>query len=419
MPVQCRIFNSLKAVFLCLVMISGAGHSAVLAQNTSQNSSQTNPQNAILQSGETAEQTDCPGPVYDTGFLAVDQMAQTGQLARETAMQEVTRSEFERLLGRMLLVPTAETLSVFSDVNPADFVDFVQIDEETVLPGRYIANLRICFNQINIREALLAKQLDFAEVVSPPVLVMPLFAEPTGIRLFMRSSQNQRAQSQNAWFDGWAKAISAQQGLVELVSLENSLALSRRLREENAYQAEEEVLKLAAQSSDARQLLWVLAELDYSQQTPRLVLDARLYDANGRLLAPIAKQAFDLNGQHNMNLLFRDFQADILSQLESEWRRANLVSFTGENELILAVPFTDFADWYDKQRKIASLPVIIDVMPIHLDAQLGLLKITPAGSLQAVESGFAGLGFGLGKLDDYQQNGQGLQQLLLVPLDKQ
>ena len=201
--------------------------------------------------------------------------------------------------------------------------------------------------------------------------------------------------------------------MVSLVALENSLSISRKLREEDVYQTDPSVLALAAQSSGAAQLLWVLAELDYSQQTPQLILDARLFDGAGGLLAPIAKRRFVLNGQHNMNLLFVEFQSEILATLETEWRRANLVSFSAENELILTVPFSDFAEWYDTQRKIGSLPVIIQVTPLHLDGARGYVKLTPAGSLQAVESAFASLGFSLRRLDNYQLGDRALTQLLL------
>ena len=63
-----------------------------------------------------------------------------------------------------------------------DFIELVHIQTETSLPGRYIAEIDVCFSPLMVRGLFKENEQSWAECNEFTCLVLPVFASPAGVR---------------------------------------------------------------------------------------------------------------------------------------------------------------------------------------------------------------------------------------------
>ena len=105
------------------------------------------------------------------------------------------------------------------------------------------------------------------ELLSPPILVLPVWEEPAGVRVWARNI---------TWLDGWHQFKTDDIRWCALPCFAPR-EIERQLSARAIASAQTDILARAAQAADALQIVWVYAGLDY-QGACRLVLSARLYD---------------------------------------------------------------------------------------------------------------------------------------------
>lgn len=315
----------------------------------------------------------------------IDALAESGKTAREMGTKQAVANAFSSVLSRLVLDPD-ETARLLADTTPDDYLDFVHIRSEKTLPMRYIAELDICFNADRMRNLFWRSEIAFAELPSASVVILPVFAQPSGVRLWDRT---------NKWISGWEIHTGQHDGLLQFVSLPEGLLTERQLSENLVYAEDRTVLATAAKLAGAQQLLWVLAELDYSQTRPQLMIKARLFDAAGQLITPIASENLVLTGQQNMGALFDQFQRRILADLETRWRQNNQVKRGEAARLVLHADLTSLAQWRRLQNQLSEMAVILRVTPISLSASQGTMELELAGSVTAFREALNQLGLDL------------------------
>src|SRR3546814_14129842 len=69
------------------------------------------------------------------------------------------------------------------------------VAHEKIGGGHYIASLTVRFNPEEVRQLLRARDIPYAETVSRPVLVLPVYVAAGAARLW---------DGPNPWFDAWA-----------------------------------------------------------------------------------------------------------------------------------------------------------------------------------------------------------------------
>ena len=84
------------------------------------------------------------------------------------------------------------------------FTDFVHIIEEKNLEKRYIARLDFCFDAERMRTAMQNAGLQWAELKSPPILLLPVWKDPDGASAWLKN---------NNWIAGWQDAVDHIKGL--------------------------------------------------------------------------------------------------------------------------------------------------------------------------------------------------------------
>ena len=165
----------------------------------------------------------CNEPIFGVAGVRIDQRAENASKARDMGIRNAAERAFAIVLDRLL--PTAEGQEQFMAAHDLDnFSDFTHIVEENNLEQRYIATLDFCFDAARLRQAMIAARLQWSELQSPPILVVPVWKGPDGARAWYRD---------NKWLAGWWDAVASYSGLLSLRQLDRNLINERQFRGED------------------------------------------------------------------------------------------------------------------------------------------------------------------------------------------
>src|SRR3546814_9903356 len=125
------------------------------------------------------------------------------------------------------------------------------VAHEKIGGGHYIASLTVRFNPEEVRQLLRARDIPYAETVSRPVLVLPVYVAAGAARLW---------DGPNPWFDAWAAQPPAE-GLQPLTVPLGDLSDVTEISAEQAMAGDAERLRSIAQKYGAFGTLVAVARL--------------------------------------------------------------------------------------------------------------------------------------------------------------
>ena len=320
----------------------------------------------------------CNEPIFGVAGVRIDQRAENASKARDMGIRNAAERAFAIVLDRLL--PTAEGQAQFMAAHDLDdFSDFTHIVEENNLEQRYIATLDFCFDAARLRQAMIAAGLQWSELQSPPILVVPVWKGPDGARAWYRD---------NKWLAGWWDAVASYNGLLSLRQLDRNLINERQFRGEDLADANPVKLAAAASLVKAEQIMVVMAALDYDGSKPVITITARLFDKNGQLLTDIL-----YGDQMILTNLDQDgldeMRRKIIAKMDSSWHMANLIDGAVADYLTVFMPVSSVKDWAMRLTALNEVAVIQSYDILSLDTKGGQVVLRLVGSREALGNALA------------------------------
>jgi hypothetical protein len=320
----------------------------------------------------------CNEPIFGVAGVRIDQRAENASKARDMGIRNAAERAFAIVLDRLL--PTAEGQAQFMAAHDLDnFSDFTHIVEENNLEQRYIATLDFCFDAARLRQAMIAAGLQWSELQSPPILVVPVWKGPDGARAWYRD---------NKWLAGWWDAVASYNGLLSLRQLDRNLINERQFRGEDLADANSVKLAAAASLVKAEQIMVVMAALDYDGSKPVITITARLFDKNGQLLTDIL-----YGDQMILTNLDQDgldeMRRKIIAKMDSSWHMANLIDGAVADYLTVFMPVSSVKDWAKRLTALNEVAVIQSYDILSLDTKGGQVVLRLVGSREALGNALA------------------------------
>jgi hypothetical protein len=320
----------------------------------------------------------CNEPIFGVAGVRIDQRAENASKARDMGIRNAAERAFAIVLDRLL--PTAEGQAQFMVAHDLDnFSDFTHIVEENNLEQRYIATLDFCFDAARLRQAMIAAGLQWSELQSPPILVVPVWKGPDGARAWYRD---------NKWLAGWWDAVASYSGLLSLRQLDRNLINERQFRGEDLADANPVKLAAAASLVKAEQIMVVMAALDYDGSKPVITITARLFDKNGQLLTDIlygdqmVLTNLDQDG-------FDEMRRKIIAKMDSSWHMANLIDGAVADYLTVFMPVSSVKDWTMRLTALNEVAVVQSYDILSLDTKSGQVVLRLVGSREALGNALA------------------------------
>ena len=320
----------------------------------------------------------CDEPVFGVASIAIDKVAATAAEAQKTGVDAAAQTAFHQVLNRVLLSSTDQ--DEFAAAHSYDaFTDFVHIIEEKNLEKRYIARLDFCFDAERMRTAMQNAGLQWAELQSPPILLLPVWKDPDGASAWLKN---------NSWIAGWQDAVDHYQGLVSLRRLPHSLTHERRFRGGDLFAGDPIKLAAAARIAEAEQVLVVAATLDYEGSKRVVDVDVRLFDKTGQPITTILSQS-DIMLEKTDSKPLDALRQTILGRIEGSWHSANLINSSAAGYLLVDVPVTSVKQWSDRLAALRQVAVIKNVTIRTLDTNGGSVSLALVGSREALQNALA------------------------------
>jgi hypothetical protein len=320
----------------------------------------------------------CNEPIFGVAGVRIDQRAENASKARDMGIRNAAERAFAIILDRLL--PTADGQAQFMAAHDLDdFSDFTHIVEENNLEQRYIATLDFCFDAARLRHAMIAAGLQWSELQSPPILVVPVWKGPDGARAWYRD---------NKWLAGWWDAVASYSGLLSLRQLDRNLINERQFRGEDLADANPVKLAAAASLVKAEQIMVVMAALDYDGSKPVITITARLFDKNGQLLTDIlyGDQMILTNlDQDGLDAMHRK----IIAKMDSSWHMANLIDGAVADYLTVFMPVSSVKDWAMRLTALNEVAVVQSYDILSLDTKGGQVVLRLVGSREALGNALA------------------------------
>ena len=320
----------------------------------------------------------CDEPVFGAASIAIDKVATTAAEAQKIGVDGAAQTAFHQVLNRVLL--SSADQDEFAAAHSYDaFTDFVHIIEEKNLEKRYIARLDFCFDAERMRTAMQNAGLQWAELQSPPILLLPVWEDPDGASAWLKN---------NSWIAGWQDAVDHYQGLVSLRRLPHSLTHERRFRGADLLAGDPIKLAAAARIAEAEQVLVVAATLDYEGSKRVVDVDVRLFDKTGQPITTILSQS-DIMLEKTDSKPLDALRQTILGRIEGSWHSANLINSSAAGYLLVDVPVTSVKQWSDRLAALRQVAVIKNVTIRTLDTNGGSVSLALVGSREALQNALA------------------------------
>ncbi len=285
---------------------------------------------------------------YEITDVKVDVTAGTVNQARDKALLQAQRIAFARLLERIALFEDRENLPLLSDNEVAALVQHFGVVNEKTSSVRYIGWMDFTFKSKAVRRLLRDYGLPFAETMSKPVLVLPVYQGLGPLVLW---------DEINPWRDAW-NARPPVDSLVPTVMALGDLGDISAITAEQAAAGDIGVLLELAGRYEAAEILVPSAvmRVDPWQVQPLLEVQVSRYGAAGQEMG-YARSFKPLKGE-DADSLMRRAAMELTRSIEGAWKRDNLISFGSSGVTRVRVSISGLGDWIGIKRTLAEVAVV-------------------------------------------------------------
>jgi hypothetical protein len=299
-----------------------------------------------------------PADPFTVSGVAVDASADSAAAARPLAIAEGERRAFAILLRRLTQPEDHGRLPRASEVLLNDVIAGFGIDEERASATRYIAKISVTFRADAVRRLLQDSRIAYAETMSRPVLVVPVWQGQAGLRIW---------ESDNPWRLALSQRPDAQGGLVPLriagprdtatPGLEALIGGGELLGQARAAGLEDAVAAIATlQSAD-----------------PGAVrIDIAMQHQGGAAFLAAGLEPFSVTGGTQEETLL-SAAIELARRIESRWKQGSVIDMDKQGRISVAAGFRNLAEWNRLRAALGALPIVrkVDVLQVsHRDAQI-------------------------------------------------
>ena len=321
--------------------------------------------------------------IYTVRDVPVDATADNAAAARARALADGQRRALQRVYDRVTLEEDAKRLPRSNDRGIESLVQALEVDRERTSKVRYLASLTVRFKADEMRELLRQAGVRYAETRGKPVLLLPVYQEGDDAMLW---------DDANPWRRAW-NAIPTGDGLISIIVPIGDLTDADTIDAKTALEGDSERLGAIAARYRAGEVVVAVAKLVENPDTKAQTLEittARRGSALGEpaQLAPVAAPV-PVDTPVAVEKLLMAAAQRLSRRVEDDWKRANLMSFGGEQQLLLSLPLGGIGDLVEARKRLSELPVVRRVDVMALTPRVARLAVTFSGGAPQLQAALA------------------------------
>ena len=320
-----------------------------------------------------ATEDTCPRDAFYVQGIEISGEAATSAEARATASALGLKKAWVILKARLLLPDQADAGGIEAD-ELQDLLDYTRIDQETVLPGRYIGRHDYCFDRLKTRDFFTSKSFRHAELRSGQMLILPVWNVAGAPQLWRRP---------NPWADAWEAELSSRDGLVNL-NLASTLSVERAIDVAPILDGRRATIAKAAKLEQAERVIITVLTPTKDGDELRLNVTASLYDRTGKFESTVYQLEEMSLPIAKLGATLAWLAGDMAKGIENVWRTTNVVNIRDSGMLLLNIPVTSIKEWSERISILESLAPVEDLNVMQLSKDGGVVRLNMAGSITSL-----------------------------------
>ncbi len=321
---------------------------------------------------------------FSVSEVAVDLTADDAAAARAKAVAAGQREAVQRLFRRLVPVSDHHRLPSPADAEITELVRGFEVADERVAPNRYIASLTFHFKPNEVGRLLRVHGIPYAVTPSRNVVVLPLFGDEGDLLLW---------EDGNPWRAAWANLPPAD-GLVGMIVPIGELADLALVNARQAQEGERERLVGLAERYDAGEVVVAEAvvERDPLLNTPMVRVSLRRYQGES---VRVGGGVYSGMAWDALAAVLGTAARATRTQIEEEWKEANLLRFDREDSLAVDIPLKGLAEWLDIHRRLVELALVRRVEVVALSMSFARVILHYLGDAPQLAGALANSGLEL------------------------
>ena len=290
--------------------------------------------------------------VFEVKGVYVDITAQNVTEARRQAMREGEGRALDILLKRLTMKADRDLLPWVEPRDRAQYIHDFSVAGEKTSAVRYLATLTYNFKPDAIRALLRARNIAFAETISKPVLVLPLFEDGTRLTLW---------DEPNPWSAAWSD-IGTNKGLVPIALPLGDLQDISGVSAQQAASVDETSLinmanRYGVNAAIVAQAIVAGRDLDNMPTDVDLVIN-RLGDKNAGRTTTLGIKRGE---EETADDFLKRIAVLVTDNIEESWKANNILQFGIANVLPVNLSIDNLQEWLEVRKRLSNVAVVRNV----------------------------------------------------------
>ena len=307
--------------------------------------------------------------LYTIEDVRVDERAVDELEAKKIGIKKAQREALRDLIKKITLRDNHINLPYVDKKSVQTAIRDYAIIEEKFGGGRYLAKLTIRFKRSAVRNILQRRKLLFAETVSRPLVVLPVYRAAGSVMLW---------DDPNPWHEAWANRPSSG-GLLPLVLPIGDYSDVAVINAIQVLQGSEEHLSAIAEKYKAIGTLVTIAELNVNPKSgsPSIEVSMTRFGKgdSGRTFV----RSFYALPDENIRRLLGKAVETLSLRAEEDWKRDTLQRISGEQWMNVKVPLKSLLNWLRIRKRITNVSTVMEVRLIRISVNEAILKLKYTG----------------------------------------
>ena len=325
--------------------------------------------------------------VFTVANVYVDVTAKTASAARKKALEKGEKEAFNLLLKRLTMRIDHNRLPVLDPEQVSTYVKDFNVTNEKNSEIRYLANLTYRFKPNDIRLLLRDNEIQFAETISKPTLVLPVYQIAGAVFLW---------DDPNPWREAWlnepklikTKIKKRMPGLVPMMFGKADLADIATISAELTVKGDMKSLMAITKKYKVAKTLVPFASLRSSSEGAP-VLEVRVTEYVQGNTRHVFSMQIKAKKMESVGPLLRRSANIVISKIEELWKAENLLKFENLGVVTATFSVNNLSEWVDAKRRLVKVAVIEKVEPVILSRRKVLLNIHFIGELEQLKLALA------------------------------
>lgn len=319
-----------------------------------------------------------PRALLAADLFAVDVMVDVSDVnaakAREKAMTAANRQAFISVLKKLTSPDAVRQLQQLNDNQILNFIKEVSVVSEKASNVRYIAELKVKFNEEILKKYLNEKNIPFTEEAGFRVVVVPIFHE-------FPSDPPQLWEASNLWRQAWEKKQGSGSGIVDFISAEATGANYEMLSAAKALEMDAPTLDWLGRTYKADEVYVLDAVYDGIDG-----LKVKMYAVSGR---GGVERTIRVPGNKGEKL-FADAVDQAKSVIGEQIKNSNLAESQQKSQIMVLFEFNKISQWLQLQKELKQTPYIKEIREDAIGLGKVQFQMLFTGSPQRLEQMLAG-----------------------------